>query len=354
MTPIKNYENILIFNPSFIGDSVLTTPLIRAVKKIFSNSKVTFCVRPESSSLFQNIDIIDNVLIYDKRGKDKGIKGLIRFSKIITENNFDLVINLHKSIRSTSLFMLSKCGFVVGFSSAVLSFTFNKRVKRNMAIHEVERNLMTLSPLVNDFSLSKAKEIGGSLTCYIDKDIAEKTKDYFSSVSKGKKVVGINVGSVWATKRYPAKYFAEVASILSSKGYDIALYGASSDKDAIDQFNKYYNGSYYDFAYKTSLKELSAFLQPLSLLITNDSGPMHIAICAKVPCVAIFGATVKELGFFPYDEKSVVVEDLSVTCRPCGKHGGNSCPKGHFNCMNNIRPIDIVATSEKLLNWVAL
>ncbi len=349
MTPKNNYKNILIFNPSFIGDSVLTTPLIRAVKNIFKEAKITFCVRPESANLFQNIDIVDNVLIYDKRGKDKGIKGVINFSKIISQNKFDLVINLHKSIRSTALFLFSKHGYIVGFSQAVLSITFNNRIKRDMDKQEVDRNLMILSLLVENFSLEKAKKIGGNLTCFIDDKLSSNVKDFFQSVSSNKKVIGINVGSVWATKRYPAIKFAEVAHILINKGYHIALYGAESDRKSIEEFNKFFKGNYYDFTYKTSLKELASFLQPLSLFITNDSGPLHIAISANVPCVAIFGATVKELGFFPYDNKSIVVEDLTVKCRPCGMHGGNICPKGHFNCMNNINPTKIVEACEKIL-----
>ncbi len=349
MTPIRDFQNILIFNPSFIGDSVLTTPLIRAVKKIFKNAKISFCVRPESADLFRDIDIIDNVIVYDKRGKDKGLKGVFNFSKKISKYNFDLVINLHKSIRSSTLFLLSKKGYIVGFSQSPLSFTFNKTIKRDMAIHEVERNLMILCLLCNDFSLSKAKILGENLTTFIDNSIKENAKNYFQSVSCGKKIIGLSVGSVWATKRWLPKYFAETAKILQGKGYHIALFGANCDKKDIDEFLNYFNGSYYDFTYKTSIKELSSFLSVVDVFITNDSGPMHIAISAGVPCVAIFGATVKELGFFPYDEKSKVVEDLSVDCRPCGKHGGNICPKKHFSCMKNIKPLQVVSAVEDLL-----
>lgn len=129
-----------------------------------------------------------------------------------------------------------------------------------------------------------------------------------------------------------------MAEDLYNKGYAVALFGGKDDKESLDEFASLFKYPYFDFAYKTSLKELPAILSAVDLLLSNDSGAMHIAIAAGTPAVAVFGPTVKSLGFFPYDEKSIVVENNDIDCRPCGKHGGNTCPKGHFKCMKDIEP----------------
>ena len=161
---------------------------------------------------------------------------------------------------------------------------------------------------------------------------------YFAASAPEKKIVGIAPGSVWPTKRYPVEYFVKVAEDLYNKGYAIALFGGKDDKDSLDEFANLFKYPNFDFAYKTSLKELPAILSAVDLLLSNDSGAMHIAIAGGTPAVAVFGPTVKSLGFFPYDDKSIVVENNDINCRPCGKHGGHTCPKGHFKCMKDIEP----------------
>ncbi len=333
----KNYKNILIFNPSFLGDTVLTTPLISAVKKLYPQANVSFCVRDNQADLYNGMPVLANVITYDKRRTAKGLSGFINFAKQLKAYNFDLVINVHKSIRS-SLLMLQLGADVVGFKQAVLSSLFKHTVNREQTLHEVERNLMLLKPLVDDFSLEQAKKLGGGLACHIDDEIYNRTNFYTSSVTKLQKIVGIAPGSVWATKRYPAKYFAEVATKLTNDGYAIALFGSKEDRESLDEFKQLFTGEYYDYAEKTTLSDLPAFLSNCNALICNDSGALHIAIAGGVPCVAVFGATVKELGFFPYDNRSVVIENTALDCRPCGKHGGKTCPKEHFKCMLDVSP----------------
>ena len=142
---------------------------------------------------------------------------------------------------------------------------------------------------------------------------------------------------------------AKLLAYLYNNGYAIALFGSLSDIDATETFKKNFNSAYYDFASKTSLKELPAFLSAMDLLLVNDSGSMHIAIAAGVPCIAIFGPTVKELGFFPYDKRSVVLENNNLLCRPCGRHGGKRCPQNHFKCMKDINPEIVAETAVNML-----
>lgn len=349
MRPYKTYNDILVFNPAYLGDTVLSTPLIRALGKIFPDAKITFCVRPEHADLFRELDIINRVITYDKRNTAKGISGIFQFSSEVRSYNFDLVLNLHRSLRSGLVCALTGKPCVVGFSSAVLSSAFNKRVDRDLSLQEAERNLMLLSALCEDFSLEEAKNLGGGLSCHINRETLNKIKQYYKSVTGDKKVIGIAPGSVWKTKRWLPEYFAAAADALIKQGRAIAVFGGPGDAEAVAAFFSHFKGTAYDFSMKTSMEELPAFLASLDLLITNDSGPMHIAVAADVPCVAVFGPTVKTLGFFPYDNKSIVLENKELSCRPCGKHGGDACPKKHFKCMKDVLPESVVAATETIL-----
>lgn len=342
MKPSKIYNKILIFNPAFLGDTVLTTPLIRLVRKLFPKSEIYFCIRPEHIGLFNGINLINGLIPFDKRNAHKGLRGFLSFRELLLSYRFDLVIDLHRSIRSTVLCAFLCGARVIGFKSAVLSVLFNDKIQRDMFLQEAERNLMMASAFCDDFSLPEAKKSGGPLTCFIDESLLSKIRHFYTRSSNGEKIIGIAPGSVWNTKKYLSEYFAKAAEMLCDAGYSIALFGGSEDKNATDAFKNYYKGNFYDFAEKTTLRELPAFLASLDALLVNDSGAMHIAIAAGVPCVAVFGPTVKSLGFFPYDTKSVVIENNNLDCRPCSLHGGNKCPLGHFLCMKTIKP-EIVA-----------
>lgn len=349
MKPSKIYNKILVFNPAFLGDTILTTPLIRLLGKLFPKAQIFYCVRPEHTDLFKGITIISGVLAFDKRKTHKNILGFLAFRKTLLAHHFDLIIDLHRSIRSTILCSFLNNARIIGFKSAVCSRFFTDKIERNMGLQEVERNLMMAAPLCDDFSLHEAKKLGGPLTCYIDEPLLSKIRHYYARSSNGEQIIGIAPGSVWNTKKYLPEYFAKTAEILSNAGFSIALFGGAGDKEATDLFKNYFKGEIYDFSEKTSLRELSAFLASLDLLIVNDSGAMHIAIAAGITCIALFGPTVKSLGFFPYDTKSIVIENTGLPCRPCSLHGGDNCPLGHFLCMKDIEPERVAEAALKIL-----
>ena len=348
MKTVSTFNNILIFNPAFLGDAVLSTPLIKAVKKLYPSALITFTTRPEYAELFTDIDIIDTVLPFDKYGKYKGFFGTLRFAKILREKKFDLIINLHRYTRSTFLLKLAKPKFLLGFKSASFSFLFDGSVYRDKLLHEVQRNLSTLEPLVEDYTLASVIELGGKVITRFDRSLFSKIKLYQSTISPNKKLIGLAIGSVWKTKRYPPEQFAELATLLYLSNYTIVLFGSSADKKSYDEFIKYYKYPYIDYLYKIDIKDLSTFIASVDILISNDSGPVHIASSTITTIIDIFGATVPQQGFSPYTDNSYIVENLDLTCRPCGAHGGNKCPKKHFKCMNDIDYNEIKAIIDKI------
>ena len=150
-----------------------------------------------------------------------------------------------------------------------------------------------------------------------------------------KKIIAIAVGSKWYTKMWPTEYFNDlIKKLVERNDIQVVLVGG---KDELEL--KIYNDKkIINMINKTSLLQLAALISKSDVLLTNDSSPIHIASAFDTYILAIFGATVKGLGFYPWSQNSEVIENEGLPCRPCGLHGGKNCPEGHFKCMMDIRP----------------
>lgn len=316
-----------------MGDSILTTPLIKAVRKKLPDSRITFCVRPENAPLFEGLNFIDEVITFDKRGTESGFKGLLSFVKRIRGMNFDLAISPHMSFRTSLIMFMSKIPERAGFVESAFSAAYTMSCAKDLTYHEVERYQLLFERVFGHFP-------GEVIAPEVFTD-AKVSDEYRAEL--GEKPIGINPGSVWETKKWPAENFARVADMLKDRGYSPVIIGAESDRPDVDKLLAASKYKHINMCGKSPLEKLPSLISCFKYLVTNDSGPMHIAVATGVPCVAIFGPTVKELGFYPYDEISKVAEIEGLSCRPCGKHGGHKCPKGHFKCMKEITPENVMS-----------
>ena len=339
-------RKILVFNPSFIGDSILTTPLLKALKKLAPQSELCFCVRPESAPVLQSEEW--RLITFDKRGKEKGPTGFMRFLNRLIQEKFDLVISAHRSARSALLSAMTGAKTCVGYENAAFSFLYTHKVKRNMEEHEVERLLALLLPLTVDYSLEAAKLLGGGLYTYYDSSYAACSSAFMRSAAQTP-LVGINAGSTWPTKRWPVEYFAQTAQKLHEYGLSIAIFGGPSDEDVNNRLRALIDFEYFDYTNKVAFEKIPALIGAMNLYITNDSAPMHIAVSRGVSVVALFGPTLSSFGFAPYDGQNILCEKDSLPCRPCSKHGGDTCPEGHFSCMKELQTERVVEAALTLL-----
>lgn len=327
---------ILVFNPSFIGDSILTTPLLKYLKHKIPESKVYFCVRPESAPLFRNLDFIDEVVVYDKRKEDKGLIGIVKFAKKMNDIGFDIVISVHKSFRSSLLIKMLKANIKIGFNEASLPFVYTHKVHRDMSLHEVERNLMLGSKLIDDFNLEEVKSIAGKPEISSDDTFFCKLRKYLNIVANGKKIVVLAPTSNWKTKMWPAEKYAFLVNKLYEKGVYSLVLAAKSEEDDFLRFKKNVKVPFFNFALKTSIAELSSAIKSSDLLVCNDSAPLHMGVAHKRKILCFFGPTVPAFGFYPYTDDAEIIEVKNLYCRPCHIHGKNRCPEKHFKCMNDI------------------
>jgi heptosyltransferase-2 len=331
---------ILVFNPAFIGDAVLTTPLANAITKLPEKPEVFLCVRPEAAPLFKNLPF--KTIVFDKRGVDGGVRGAIKFISKLKEMKFAAVYSPHRSVRSAIVLALAGIPVRVGFSSSAGSFLYTRLVKRDKALHEIRRNLAMLPGDARRFATEK------TLT-YTDIEYKKELEKEFKS---GAPIIGIAAGSVWETKRWGTLYFAQLAKLLSDKGYRIALFGGPGD-DAVNslltEHLKRDGVAYYNFANTIPFEKYPAALDTVDLLISNDSAPVHIAESRNIPVIAIFGPTVPAFGFAPIKPNSAVCELKGLSCRPCAIHGGRRCPKGHFRCMKELLPETVLKAALEVL-----
>lgn len=342
-------KKILIFNPSFIGDAILTTPLIKACKDYFDNPIIHFCVRDGYEKLFIGLPFIDRVIPFDKRGKDKGLKGILTLRGYLKKALYDIIICPHRSIRSSLIVNFVGSKVTLGFKDSAFSFLYKKKVVRDLHVHEVYRNLQLLKPLLSNSYDNIIKDIN---SLYVAKNNKyEVNVKSFIDVIKGNYILaGIHATSNWKTKMWPSDRFAALINKLYEYKIISVLFSSLQERNIISHIVQHIKVPFINMAGLLDLDELSSAIANLDLFITNDSGPMHIAAAHKIPVVAIFGPTIPQFGFTPFGCKYKIVEDTSLSCRPCSLHGGMTCPEKHFTCMLNISVDTVLESVIELIN----
>ncbi|MBI3585650.1 MAG: lipopolysaccharide heptosyltransferase II [Ignavibacteriales bacterium] len=330
---MNNVENILVVQTAFIGDVVLTLPLVQALKEIFPQAFVDIVVTPRAKELCANHPSLRETIAYDKRGSDRGVRGLFRMVKSLRQKNYQLAIVPHRSLRSALLAWLLRIPVRIGFDKSSGRLLLTKTIKYRHTIHEIERNLSLLGGLEVEIL---PKDLPRLYPSSDDCKVVDKLLFDFE-VGHPEKLVALAPGTIWNTKRWLKERFASLAVNLDDAGFEVMLIGGKEDEQLCDEIYKLSGSAHvYNVAGRLSLLQSAELLRRCKTLVSNDSAPMHIAVAMRTPVVAIFGATVPEFGFGPAGEFDAVVEIKGLPCRPCSIHGGNKCPITTFECMNAI------------------
>lgn len=361
---MKNYDNILVINLMHIGDLMLATPVLRTLRANYPTSRITLLADKKLAALVVHNKWIDECLLIDKKGADNSLPAFIKFIGKVRQKKFDLVINLHRNERASALAAFSGADTIVGYSKPIFSLWFSKVMNNPAVAHHIGWGLFHLFPPykyvpgwehqvhahlnVLKEALDIEKIDDGGLEMWVDeKDIASADKIWQDSFPEDIRVVAFNIGASWITKRWIDNYFAQCADQLLDKGYGVAFFGGPMDTEivnkCISQMKNKDSELIKVFTGKLSLAELAAMLKKCALMLSTDSGPMHVGVSQNVPIVTMFGASPVP-GFYPYDAKDVLIKSPEP-CHPCGIH---QCPhEGDRNlaCMKNI-------TAETVMKYV--
>lgn len=335
-----NPRKILIIRLSSIGDIVLSTPLIRVLRNKFPNSQIDFIIKREFAELLKYNPNLTNLIEFNS---ENGFKELLKLKRQILKEKYDLIVDIHNNLRSVFLRTFTGAR-VVRINKRVFKRFLLVKFKINLyknAIHVVDRYIETLY----NFSIKNDNQ---GLEIFVPEDTIETTKNKID-FSDENFYIAIAPSAKHETKRWLPERFAQLGDKLAEKfKAKIILLGGKEDEDRCRLIEQMMINKPINLCGKTSLLESAAALSLCKLLVTNDSGLMHIGSAMKTKIVAIFGSTVKEFGFFPYGVESITIEK-NISCRPCSHIGKDKCPKGHFRCMKDIQVDDVFNACVKLL-----
>ncbi|MBT7788013.1 MAG: glycosyltransferase family 9 protein [Calditrichaeota bacterium] len=329
---INEQCRILIIQTAFIGDVILMTSLIRAVRNHFPKSIITALTLPGSAPIIQNQ--VDSVIKFDKHDKQNRRKNWDETLRRVKDSQFDLALIPHRSFRSGLL--ASKAGIPtrIGFSRGSGSIFHTIKVKYPKNLYEGERNLRLLDPL----SIIECSGLPHLVPSESDNQTVSDIHMKLS-LNAGKYAV-IAPGSIWFTKRWPADYYAELVTTFQEKAnLNTLVVGGKEDQLLGNdvQINKEFN-----LSGKLSLMESAALIRDSAFLIAGDSAPSHLATAMGSRQIIIFGSTSPKFGFAPDTENAKIIEAKNLWCRPCTNHGRRQCPLWtKFRCMREITPNDI-------------
>jgi len=316
---LNSAKKILVIRLSSLGDIILSTPLIRTIKKRYPHIKVDYLLREEyQDSLLLN-PYIDNLLTFTNKKSDD-------IKKRISKEKYDVVLDLQNNLRSAGLTEYSAAKKIVykkrNFSKFLL-VNFKINLLKNAA-SVPER----YAAEIDDFELD-----GEGLELFTNRTPSV-------AFDPGKQYIGLAPGSRHFTKKWLPEYYIELGRLLSKDDYGVLLFGGKDDKEICRIISEEIPGS-INLSNNNDLLQTSADMKNCLAVICNDSGLLHTAAASGIPVVGIFGSTVKEFGFFPYGVEYRLMEHLSLPCRPCTHIGRSSCPKKHFKCMKEITPVSV-------------
>lgn len=346
---VRMMKSILVVQTAFLGDVILTLPLIQVLKRFLPSSRVHVVTVPSAADLLENHPCVDRTIVFDKRGKDGGTAGLMRLSRTLRSDRYDMAFLPHRSLRSALLAWLGRIPIRIGFKNSIAKYLYTSVVPSLREVHEIERNLNLLDALGIEW---EGKELPN---LYPSQDDARRVdKMLFDlEILRTSNLVTIAPGTAWNTKRWLPERFAEVAKELAHERFEVVLVGGSRDVELCRSIAAMSGSSHvYTTAGFLTLLQSAELIRRSRVVICNDSASMHIAVAMRTPVAAIFGATVPEFGFAPYGRHDVVLETHGLPCRPCSKHGGDVCPIKTFVCMGNITSARVFEAVQHILKEV--
>ncbi len=309
----------LIIRFSSIGDIVLTTPVIRGLKKQVKNAEIHYLTKKQYFPVIKANPYIDKIHILENSLNDT--------IKKLREEGFDYIIDLHRNLRT----------LIVKNRLRVMSFSINKiniekwlivnfRINRLPDRHIVDRYMDTLS-------VFDVKNDGKGLDYFIPEDEIIHEEQLPPGLQKG--FIAFVIGAKHNTKKLPAE---KIINICNAVKLPVALLGDRNDNEIANKIINAAQANTVNLCGRYTINQSVSVLRQSKLVITNDTGLMHIAAAFKMKIISVWGNTIPEFGMSPYmahpDSRIFEIKDLS--CRPCSKIGYKECPKKHFRCMNDL------------------
>jgi len=326
---------LVVIQTAFLGDVILVTPLLRAIRQAFPDAKLSVVVIPECSKVLHSQ--VDEIIIFNKRDKRKRKDQWHELIARLRSESFDAALIPHRSLRSGLTALKAGIPCRIGFKRGPGYIFHTHRIAYPTGVYEGIRNLLLLD------SLSPRKDNGLPLLYPTDEDVERAEKLLSGSGINKDEYAVLAPGSVWASKRWSIDYYKELRLRLESEfSLPVIAIGGEADREECS------------IVVSTPERNLAGMLSPLGsavilkyarLLVSGDTAPAHICTAMSTRQIIIFGSTAPRFGFAPPVPTARIVQ-FPLWCRPCSNHGRNFCPNlGRYNCLKNIKPDMVIETA---------
>ncbi|MEW5917477.1 MAG: lipopolysaccharide heptosyltransferase II [Gemmatimonadota bacterium] len=319
----------LVVQTSFIGDVILSTPLIAELGR---RGAVDVVATPAGAAVLRGNPFVRHLVVYDKRGRDRGLLGLRRIARSVRAERADTAYLAQGSLRSAMLARLAGYDERVGFDTSPGRVLYSRRISFRRTQHHSERLLR--------LALGDATIARDQLRPRVHPSDGDRAAvDDMLKNAGSRPLLALAPGSVWSTKRWP--YYAQLAAAVQPS-FRVVVIGSSEDTPLARSLTEATRGDAIDATGRLTLLGSAELIGRCRAIVTNDSAPLHLASAMNTPTVAVFGPTVPAFGFGPLAEKTTIAEHRTLHCRPCHPHGPKVCPLGHWRCMRDLTVEDVL------------
>lgn len=325
-------KKILVIRLSSLGDIVLTQSAVQALHNEFPDAQIHYLTKKIYSPIVEMFNCVNKIHYWEDK---------YTLLKNLRKIKFDLAIDLHSKFNT---FIIKR------FISTKQTVTYNKEhfLRRKIVKKRTDKTISSTAELY----FTALKRIGLENEASSPKLFPVKGTEMpmIFSISKKAKYIGLFPGALHRTKQYPVKQLAEfIDSVPNEWNCQFLIFGSKEENDLADELNSLTKTNIVDLCGKLDLQKLVSAINKMDAVITNDSGPMHIAAALEKPQIAIFGATHPKLGFAPMNKKAIILS-ADLPCQPCSLHGEEECPKKHLNCMKSITTAQILDSLKILIS----
>ncbi len=343
---MKKYRNILVVRTDRVGDVILTTPALAALRAGYPKARISILMAPSNLELVEGNPNLDEVLFDDRQGKHRGFIGFLKLVREVKSRAFDAAFIFHTKRRTNLLCFLAGIPETIGYKNDKLGFLLTRGL--------IDTRPQGLKPEA-EYCLDVLRAVGipikdPQLFLYVSPEAERWARRFFleNGIDDQDKLVAIHPGASCISKRWMPERFAEVADQLRERRpYKIVFIGSADNREIMQNIKSALKIKALDATGMTTLAQLAGLLKRCALLISNDSGPVHIAAALKVPVISIFGrnqAGLSPLRWGPLTSKSVILHK-EVGCPVCLAHNCNI----NFKCLEEIKTQEVLEAVDALL-----
>ncbi len=341
---VRRLTNILVIKLGAVGDVILSTAAFKALRERFPEAKILCLTGRESALILHGCPYLDDVIVYDYKGKDKGIQGFGRILNVLRKNRFDKVIDFQNNTRSHWLAFLCAPRVSYGYRNSKWGFLLTDGILDDKPY---------MLPVAHQFQI--LGKLGITYTDDLRLKMWPRRDDYSYAQDllhgewideKTHVVVGINIAASerWVSKNWPVAATAELCDRLAADGIRVVVTGMEKDREFVRELMVKSKSKPAMLVGKTNLLQLAAVIAHCRVFVTPDSAPLHIASAMDVPVVALFGPTSPERHLPPGRDIKVMTREMD--CRPCYLP---KCRSGVHACLKDITPYEVYLEVKKLL-----